>query len=136
MTPVVLDTGFLVALFEPADHLAGPAATYLRDHKHALVTVAPVVVEACFFLAPARKIELLTWIRRGGVSVLEVPPETYAQLELTIRKYADRNIDFADAAIIWLANETGARQILTSDHLDFQTYRLKGSKRFELIGWY
>lgn len=135
MTPVVLDTGFLVALFEPADRLAAAAATYLREHQHALVTVAPVVVESCFFLPPARKLELLTWIRRGGASVVEVPPETYAQLELTIRKYADRNIDFADAAIIWLANETGARRILTGDLTDFETYRLKGGKRFELLDW-
>jgi predicted nucleic acid-binding protein len=135
MTPVVLDTGFLVALFEPADRLAASAATYLREHKHPLVTVAPVVVESCFFLAPGRKLELLTWIRRAGTSVVEVPPATYPQLELTLRKYTDRNIDFADAAIIWLANETGARRILTGDRTDFETYRLKGGKRFELLEW-
>lgn len=66
----------------------------------------------------------------------EVPAAVYPQLELTIRKYADRDIEFADAAMIWFANDTGARKILTVDRGDFGVYRLKGNKGFELIDWF
>lgn len=136
MTPVLADTGFLVALFDPADALAGPAATYLKEHRHPLATVSAAVVEACFFLSPLRKAELLTWIRRGGLSIAEVPVTAYAQLELTLRRYADQNIDFTDSALIWLAGETGALRILTVDRTDFSIFRFKSGKRFELIEWF
>src|SRR5450759_2452517 len=54
----------------------------------------------------------------------------------SIRKYADRKIDFADATLVWLANHTGMRDILTVDEADFSVYRLKGGKRFVLMKWF
>ena len=136
MTPVLADTGFLIALFDPQQRRAGAAALYLRMHRHPLATVSATVVEACFFLAPGQKAEMLTWIRRGGISLLEVPVSAYAQLEMSLRKYADQDIDFADAALMWLASETGANRFLTVDKTDFEIFRLKGGRRFELIDWY
>jgi len=136
MTPVLVDTGFLVALFKPAGALTEPAARYLEEHKHPLATVSAAVVETCFFLRPTLKAELLAWIRHGGISVFDVPVSAYAQLELTIRKYADRDIDFVDAALVWLANGKGTRRILTVDKTDFSVLRLKDGKRFELIDWF
>jgi predicted nucleic acid-binding protein len=59
----------------------------------------------------------------------------YAQIELTLRKFADQDLDFADSALVWLANETRAQRILTVDHADFGMLRLKGGKRFDLIDW-
>lgn len=136
MTPVLVDTGFLVALFDPSQILAVPATRYLQQHRHPLATVSAVVVEACFFLKPMLKADLLTWIRRGAVSIVDVPTSAYAQLELTLRKFADQDIDFADSALVWLANEAGAHRILTVDRTDFGILRLKSGKRFELIDWF
>ena len=136
MTPILVDTGFLVALFDPTQTRAAAATRYLRQHRHPLATVSAIVVEACFFLRPMLKADLLTWIRRGGISVVDVPVSAYAQLELTLRIYADQNLDFADAALLWLAHETGARQVLTVDKTDFGMLRLKGGKRFGLIDWF
>ncbi len=136
MTRVLVDTGFVVALFDPADSLAAPAASYLRQHKHPLATTTAVVVEACFFLSPGGKADLLAWLRRGAVSVVEVPVAAYALLESTFRKYSDQEIDFADAALIWFAGETAATRILTVDRTDFELFRIKGTRRFEVVDWY
>lgn len=136
MTPVLVDTGFLVALFDPADALAAPAASYLKGHRHRLVATTATVVEACFFLPPRTKADPLAWIRRGGMAIVDVPAGAYAQLEITLRKYSDQEIDFADAALIWLAGETGASQVLTVDRKDFEIFRLKGGRRFEVIDWF
>jgi predicted nucleic acid-binding protein len=135
MTPILVDTGFLVALFDPTQARAAAATRYLQQHRHPLATVSAVVVEACFFLRPMLKADLLTWIRRGGVSVVEVPVSAYPQIEMTLRKFADRDLDFADCALVWLASETGAAKILTVDRTDFGMLRLKGGKRFDLIDW-
>jgi len=64
-----------------------------------------------------------------------VPVQSYPDLAANIQKYADRDIDFADASLVWLADQTGLRRILTVDVADFSTLRLKNGKRFELIDW-
>ena len=135
MTRILADTGFLVALFHPADRLAPAARTYLSRHRHPLATVAPVIVETCFFLSSAEKAELLDWAQRGGVAVIETPVESYAEIAAIITRYADRDIDLADAALVWLANASGQHRILTVDERDFSAYRLKRGRRFDRVKW-
>jgi predicted nucleic acid-binding protein len=135
VTRILADTGFLVALFHPADRLAPSARSYLNAHRHPLATVAPVIVETSFFLSSAEKAELLDWAQRGGVAVVETPVESYTEIAATIARYADRDIDLADAALIWLANASGQRRVLTVDERDFSAYRLKLGKRFDRVKW-
>lgn len=136
MRRIAADTGFLVGLFHPADRLAPSARAYLKKHRHPLATVAPVIVETCFFLSPSEKADLLTWAQRGGIAVVDTPVDCYPALGALIARYADRDIDLADAALIWLANASGQNRILTVDEHDFQAYRLKQGRRFELLDWY
>lgn len=135
MTPVIVDTGFLVALFRRNDRLRAAAREHLRAHHYPLVTLAPVVVESCFFLDSEGKVSLLQAIVRGAIGVTELPAGAYADVEALIRKYADRDIDFTDAALLWFAGESGWRRILTVDERDFSVYRIKGARRFEIVPW-
>ena len=136
MEQLIADTGFFVALGREKDpcHLAAKA--FLRDCKLPLVTVSAVIAEACYFLLPRAKQELLRWIGDGGPSVVEVPVASYSELAATVGKYADRDIDFVDAALVWLANEASIPKIVTVDATDFGVFRLKGGRRFELIDWF
>ena len=136
MTSVLVDTGFLVSLFRPADRLRAQARECLLANRHPLVTAVPVIVETCFFLDAAGKCRLLEWAQRGALAVADVRVSSYTEIGTTIRKYADRKIDFADATLVWLANHTGMRDILTVDEADFSVYRLKGGKRFVLVKWF
>ena len=135
MTRILADTGFLVALFHPADRLAPSARSYLSKHRHPLATVAPVIAETCFFLSGAEKADLLDWAQRGGVAVVETPVDVYPEIAAIVLRYADRDIDLADAALIWLANASGQHRILTVDDRDFSAYRLKRGKRFDRVKW-
>ena len=135
MTGALVDTGFLVSLFRRSDRLRAAARQYLQAHTYGLATVAPVIVETCFFLDPRGKSELLEWIMRGGLTVAEVPVDAYSDLKTLILKYADHDIDFTDAALIWFAAASGCRSILTVDERDFGVYRLKGNKRFDVLPW-
>ncbi len=135
MKRVLADTGFLVALFHPADRLAPSARAYLRRHRHPLATVAPIIVETCFFLTRTEKTDLLAWVQRGGIAVVDAPVEAYAQLAVIMERYADRDVDLADAALIWLADASAQNRILTVDARDFSVYRLKRGRRFEQIAW-
>ena len=136
MSAVLVDTGFLVALFRPSDRLRTAAREFLRDNVHQLATVSAVIVETCFFLDPEGKSRLLEWIDRGALSVADLPVSAYADIRGLILRYADRDIDFADAAMVWFADNSGCRTILTVDRRDFGIYRLAKGRRFELLNWY
>jgi len=136
VTPLLVDTGFLVALYIRGDTLHQAAVSYLRQNQSPLHTVGPVIVETCFFLDPSGKAALLNWVAHGGLAVTDIPVSSYPELATYIQKYADQDIDFADAALVWLAAQTGQRSILTVDEADFQVYRLKGGHPFDLIRWY
>lgn len=132
----LVDTGFLVALYVCGDALHRAALAWLRQNRLPLQTVVPVIVETCFFLDAPGKIALLNWIAKGGLHVVEISLNHYQEIAAYIQKYMDQDIDFADAALIWLANQTNESSILTVDKKDFQIYRIKGNYPFELIPWY
>lgn len=136
MARLIVDTGFLVALYIRGDALHKFAVEFLRREAGTLITIPAVVVETSFFLDALGKREFLNWIGRGGLQICEVPIGDYSEIGRYIDKYADQDIDFADAALVWLANRTGDREILTVDETDFSIYRLKGNKQFHLVSWY
>jgi len=135
MDRILVDTGFLVALGRASDRRHDAARAYLEGCTMRLATVSAVVVETCHFLRLDARRKFLDWIADGGPAVIEVPPETYPELSRTMVRYRERDIDFADAALVWLAEQTGHRAILTVDDGDFRRLRLKGGGRFELLEW-
>jgi uncharacterized protein len=132
---VLADTGFLVALFSRRDPLRRAARKHLQVHTYPMATVAPVIVETFFFLGPQGKADLLEAVLRGAIAVSELPPEAYREIRTLVLKYADRDVDFADAALIWFAGVSGCRSVLTVDERDFSVYRIKGNKRFDVVAW-
>jgi predicted nucleic acid-binding protein len=48
-------------------------------------------------------------------------------------RYTDREIDFADASLVWLANRRGTTLVATTDFDDFETYLLPNRKSFKLL---
>ena len=118
------------------DPLHEAARNFLSRYSGTLVTAAPVIVETCFFFESKGKLQLLEWVRSGGLGVAEVPVSAYPDLARTIGKYADHDIDFTDAALVWLADESGLRKILTVDRADFSLFRLKAGKRFDVLDWF
>lgn len=136
MKRVLADSGFLVALGIERDPRHRAATEFLNDYVGLLLVPEPVVTETCFFLSTAGKVRLLDWVRKLPRMLLDVPAHAYPQVGEILARYADLDPDFADAAIVWLADKTGCRSILTVDERDFSVFRLKKGKRFELVKWF
>ena len=134
MERLIADTGFFVAITRRSDPRHSGAVEFSNKFAGQLVTTSAVVVEACHFLAPGARINLLN-SAGPRLGVVEVPVSSYPDLAATIGKYPDREVDFADASLVWLAERSGLRRILTVDVSDFSTFRLSGGKRFELVDW-
>lgn len=126
------DTGFLVALFDRKDHWHDSAkrllATRLRAERAALLSVWPTVVETCFFLNACGKLALLEWIRRGALRLRPIEPDDIDGIRRIIERYADQQIDLADATLVWLAEVEGTRRILTTDRRDFAYLRTQDNQ--------
>ena len=136
MRTVLADSGFLVALGIQRDPRHQAAKAFLERYKGEIIVPGPVVVESSYFLSVSGKIRLLDWIAKGGARLVELPAMAYADIGAIIARYADLEPDFTDAAIVWLADKTACRAVLTVDTRDFSIYRLKGGKRFEVVKWF
>lgn len=133
MLSIVVDAGALIALFRRRDKYHARAKTAVSTRNAKLVSTLPVITEACHFLNANGKLALLTCVRRGALTLYPVTSENLADIEVVINKYADRDIDFADATLIWLASLINTTEIMTIDRTDFEVYRLANGKPFTLV---
>jgi predicted nucleic acid-binding protein len=131
---LLADTGFFVAITHRSDPRHPGAVAFSELFTGQLVTTSAVMVEACHFVTPGARINLLNSVG-PKLAVVEVPVRSYPDLAATIAKYPDREVDFADASLVWLAEQTGLKRVLTVDVADFSTFRLGNGKRFELVDW-
>ena len=136
MTGVLTDTGFLVALGIERDPRHRAARAFLDSYTGELLVPAPVVSESCYFLSTAGKVRLLDWVCTAPRKVLDLPVSAYCEVGKILARYAQLDPDFTDGSIVWLAEKTGCRAILTVDIRDFSVFRLAKSRHFELVKWF
>lgn len=126
----------MIALFNARDRWRGYFDARVEAIGDArLITTLPCVTEAPYMLKVlANRIDLMRWLAAGGARVVELPAAAFLQMAGWMERYSERReMDFADASLMWLAIDAGTRQILTTDRNDFERYRLPGNKRFEIL---
>jgi uncharacterized protein len=129
---VLLDTGPLVALYARDDARHTAVKRWVDGFRGELHTVEPVLTEAAYFL-PVRGRAIIADLAASGVLHLHRPDaNAYSRMSALLHKYADQDPDWADVALVWLAEATGITRIATLDVADFSVYRIHGRKRFEL----
>lgn len=132
---VLLDTGFLVALYDARDEHHEAACLWLRRFQGCFVTTTQVITEAAYFLRAQDRAHLLDQTAAGWLVMESTDATAHARMAALLRKYADSEPDLADVSLVWLAEHSGLRSILTVDINDFSTYRISGRTRFDIIGW-
>lgn len=130
---VVVDSGFLVALFDETDPLHASSRDFLRDYRGRFWTTEAVLTETLALLSVAQQRRCLRWLgdaAEAGLLRIDREPVDFRVLEGLVRKYADQPMDFADASVVTLATRAGIREILTADRRDFAVYRVGARRRF------
>lgn len=133
MRSIIVDAGPLIALFRRHDKHHARVKRFLFTASGRLVTTLPVVTEVCHFLNARGKIAFLTWIQRGGLAVQRIDVDVFDDIAAIIARYQDREIDFADATLVWLAGLVNTVDVLTIDRQDFRVYRPASGKAFNLV---
>jgi predicted nucleic acid-binding protein len=136
MTPTGLaDAGALLALLDRGDRWHEACADTFRRLRLPLATSAAVLAELFHLLGENRRELTAAWglLRSGAISVLPISDPDLPSLEALMEKYHDRPMDFADATLVHLARREDLTTIFTVDHSDFETYRIDGRRRFQVV---
>ncbi|MBW1796824.1 MAG: PIN domain-containing protein [Deltaproteobacteria bacterium] len=129
---ILVDTGPIIALFDPLDPHHKRCAGVLRQIRESLCTTVPVLTEAFHMLNPGSKgsSSLRAFILKGGCSIFFMDVSSVTRAFELMGKYADHPMDLADASLIVAAEKLRTRRVFTIDRNDFETYRVKRGHRY------
>lgn len=133
-----MDTGPLVALFDPADGDHGRCVARLKTIKDSLKTTVPVLTEAFHLLRPGSRGAgaLMRFVAEGGLDIWHLDDESLRRAFELMQRYADAPMDLADASLVVAAEALNLRKVFTLDRKDFLTYRIRRGHRhlaFEML---
>ena len=134
MRRVLVDTGALEALARESDAYHARAVHFFGEYRAGeLLTTTAVLTEAMHLLPTRLGPPVLDLVQSPPWLVLDVS-DGLARIGELIRKYLDRPMDFADASLVWVAEQTGVLEILTTDH-DFEIYRTRALRSLDPVDW-
>lgn len=88
-----------------------------------------------YLLAPSPRTQDRLWefIVRGSMRLAELTKEDAPRMRQLMRKYADLPMDFADAALVRVAERESLRTVFTLDCSDFRVYFPLHIRAFRLL---
>ena len=122
---ILVDTGPLVAVFDPRDAHHVPCAATLRGMTDRLISTEPVLTEAFHLLEPGTRGATLLrqFIRDAGLSLWTMDDKRLLRALDVMEQYEDNGMDFADASLVAAAESLRINTVFTLDRSDFSAYR-------------
>jgi predicted nucleic acid-binding protein len=136
---ILVDTGPLVALFDPRDRQHARCRGVLRTIREPLATTVPVLTEVFHMLSPASQgsDRVRDFIAADGLGVWYMIADHLARAFELMEQYADHPMDLADASLLVASETLNTRKVFTVDRRDFSTYRVRRGHRhypLEIVG--
>lgn len=128
---ILVDTGPLVALFDPKDGQHERCVNALKAVREPIRTTIPVLTEAFHMLGPGTvgSDRLRKFVLKRGVSVWWFDPTTLSRAFELMDVYSDHSMDLADASLVVAAETLATRKVFTIDRRDFAAYRVRRGHR-------
>ena len=135
MAAVLVDAGPLVALLDRSDQHHRACVEASRTIREPLVSVWPAVTEAMYLLAVSAAAQDALWdlLEMGTVTLASLDLADVPRMRELMRKYRDRPMDLAHAALVRVAEREKIRTVFTVDRTDFEVYRPSRSWRFSIL---
>lgn len=132
---ILVDTGPLVALFDPKDEQHNRCRGTLKEIREPILTTTPVLTEAFHMLGPSSigSERLRDFVAEGGMAVWFLDRAWLTRAFELMELYADHPMDLADASLVAAAEALGTRRLFTIDRRDFETYRVRRGHRHYLV---
>ena len=131
---VLLDTGPIVATLDAADQWHRSCAGAVTELIERCVTTEAVVTEACHLVGRgrARASLVLDFLLDADVPILSLDRPAMRHAARLMDRYATVPMDFADAALVTLADALQIGVVLTTDRRGFHAYRPASGKPFRV----
>ena len=131
---VIVDTGPLVAFFDPDEDDHEWAGAALAQVRMPLLTCEAVLVEAAYLLRYSQVAQdrILEWLGNGTIAIDFDLAEDSAAVRRLMKKYRDRPMSLADACLVRMAEVRPDHAICTLD-ADFRVYRRDGGGEIPLV---
>jgi uncharacterized protein len=131
---VLVDASALIALLDRGDRNHETCVSALASIEDPLLTVWPAVTEAMHLLgdAPPGQEAIFDMIDDEALAVAELDRSDVRRMKTLMRKYRDLPMDFADAALVRVAERERLNRVLTFDR-HFRVYALPGRARFVVL---
>jgi len=134
LTPVLVDTGSIVALLDRSERHHKECAAVIAEIDAPLLTCEAVIAEACYLLREIKNAvdAVLENVEKGTFLVPYRAAGKTSALRRLLKKYANVPMDFADACLVEMADEYQTGRILTLDR-DFHIYRWGKNRPFDFV---
>ena len=135
---ILVDTGPLVALFDPRDDAHAETRALLASIREPLLTTVAVLTETFHLLDPSSRgsAALREFMNAGGMTVWFLSAASLTRCFELMAQYADHPMDLADASLVTAAEHLRTTRVFTLDRGDFATYRARigrSRKAFTLV---
>jgi predicted nucleic acid-binding protein len=132
VTPVLLDTGCIVALLDRSERHHRHCVEVVNEVTAPLITCEAVVAESCYLLRnlPGALGAVLANVEQGTFQIPFRLDEIAGAVKALLHKYRQVPMDLADGCLVVLADRLDTNRILTLD-ADFTVYRWRRTRTFE-----
>ncbi len=133
---ILIDTGPLVCLFDRREEhyeICSEQATTLPGR---LYTCLPVITEAAYLLnrQDSRLVDLLFAACRDRVyQLLPIVASDFESIRTIRNRYSDLALDFADAALMHIAERERIEHVFTLDRRDFGVFQTAAGKSLRIM---
>jgi hypothetical protein len=131
----LIDTGAVLALLDRNDRWHHACVEAFGQLRLPLLTSEAVLTELFHLVGDSRQEMEAAWkfTRSGAIVLATIENAELPHLHALMSRYWDRPMDFADATLVYLAKRESLSAVLTVDHADFETYRIEGRRRFQVL---
>ena len=134
---ILLDTSFLYALNDAQDQNHLRTVNFLQALTAELFLPTPVLPELCYLLhsrlGHLAMRNFLVGLAKSDITLVALTTIDLDRAIEILAVYADAELDFADAALIAMAERLGLEYILTFDRRDFSLIRPRHCHAFNLF---
>jgi uncharacterized protein len=132
---LLIDTGPLVALLSASDQHHPSCVAAARTLRGPFLTIWPIVTEAAYLLRndPDAVATLLDQIQGASILILELSPPDIGGISQILNRYRDQRFDFADAALMHVAERDDIADVFTIDNRHFSVFRKQTGRALRLI---
>ncbi|WP_114750140.1 type II toxin-antitoxin system VapC family toxin [Pleomorphovibrio marinus] len=124
MENILIDAGPIIALFNKRDAYHQKAVDFIKTNPYRYYSTWPVITESSHMLdfSVKAQLNLLKWIDRGGVHLVEFSKDSLPRLIQLSEKFSDVPMDLVDASLILASEKLNILAVMSIDG-DFYIYR-------------